>query len=286
MKSKKQSGFTLIELAVVLALIGLLIGGFLKFSEMVTIAKIKSVALQWDMVKNATIAFKDKYGDLPGDIRDPDEYISDLRSVGGGASGVNIDGVPSRSTDSADRVICYNCKHLNGGNDDKEFALVWRQLYAANMLPVKTSRAGGAADVADERLFSEIQGAEFFLMTDTDANAHSSATPVNFDGQANDYGLYLHLLSMFQKNPRLFNTDKAITDNSDNAGYFLTAKQAFEIDKKFDDGANIQECDSSDDPCRTGDIKYFFDSTVSGGNTRTPLGEEPIAAMQLRVSVD
>lgn len=284
MKSKNQSGYTLTELAIVFALVGLLIGGFLKFSEMIAVTRIKSVALQWDMVKNSVIAFKDKYGDLPGDIRDPDEYISDLRSVDGGATGVDIDGVPSRSTDSADRIICYNCKYLNGTNDDKEFALVWRQLYAAKMLPVKTSRAGDAADVADERFFSELRGAEFFLMTDTDENAHSNSTPVNFDGQANDYGLYLHLLSMPTKNPRSFNTNMAIT-HSNNTGYFLTAKQAFEIDKKFDDGVNIKECNSSDDPCRTGDIKYFFKSGA-GADAKTPFGEEAVAAMQLRVSAD
>jgi type II secretory pathway pseudopilin PulG len=283
MKSRNQSGFTLTELAIVFVLIGLLIGSFLKFREMITATKIKSVALQWDMVKNATISFKDKYGDLPGDIRDPDEYISNLRSVSDGFVAPNIDGVPLRSSDGADRIICYNCRRLNANHNDREFALVWRQLYAAEMLHAKTDRAAGTASVPDERLFSEISGAEFFLMTDTDANAHAAMSTAAYDGQIDDYGLYLHLLSIKRRNPRLFNTNQSIADN---AGYFLNAKQAFEIDKKFDDGANIQECDSADDPCRMGDIRYSFDPAVLGGNTRTPFGEEPIADMQLRISVD
>jgi len=41
---KKQSGFTLIELAIVLVIIGLLLGGVLKGQELINSAKVKNMA--------------------------------------------------------------------------------------------------------------------------------------------------------------------------------------------------------------------------------------------------
>ena len=40
--ARRQSGFTLIEIAIVLVIIGLLLGGILKGQEMITQAKIKN----------------------------------------------------------------------------------------------------------------------------------------------------------------------------------------------------------------------------------------------------
>ena len=40
---KQQSGFTLVEIAIVLVIIGLLLGGILKGQEMITQAKIKNI---------------------------------------------------------------------------------------------------------------------------------------------------------------------------------------------------------------------------------------------------
>ena len=43
-RMKKQSGFTLIELAIVLVIIGLLLGGVLKGQELINSAKVKNMA--------------------------------------------------------------------------------------------------------------------------------------------------------------------------------------------------------------------------------------------------
>ncbi|HTO50223.1 MAG TPA: prepilin-type N-terminal cleavage/methylation domain-containing protein, partial [Burkholderiales bacterium] len=40
---RKQTGFTLVEIAIVLVIIGLLLGGILKGQEMITQARIKNV---------------------------------------------------------------------------------------------------------------------------------------------------------------------------------------------------------------------------------------------------
>ncbi len=43
MLQKKQKGFTLVEIAIVLVIVGLLIGGVLKGQEMITNAKLKRI---------------------------------------------------------------------------------------------------------------------------------------------------------------------------------------------------------------------------------------------------
>jgi len=64
---RKQSGFTLVEIAIVLVIIGLLIGGVLKGREMITNAKIKRIENDFSGVSAAIFAYQDRYGVLPGD---------------------------------------------------------------------------------------------------------------------------------------------------------------------------------------------------------------------------
>ena len=46
-RSNHQSGFTLVEMAIVLVIIGLLIGGVLKGQELINSAKVKNLALDF-----------------------------------------------------------------------------------------------------------------------------------------------------------------------------------------------------------------------------------------------
>jgi len=64
---RKQSGFTLVEIAIVLVIIGLLVGGVLKGREMITNAKIKRIENDFSGVSAAIFAYQDRYGVLPGD---------------------------------------------------------------------------------------------------------------------------------------------------------------------------------------------------------------------------
>jgi prepilin-type N-terminal cleavage/methylation domain-containing protein len=64
---KRQSGFTLVEIAIVLVIIGLLLGGVLKGQELITQAKIKNVANDLNGLSAAIYAYQDRYKRLPGD---------------------------------------------------------------------------------------------------------------------------------------------------------------------------------------------------------------------------
>src|SRR5450759_3648 len=63
----KQAGFTLFEIAIVLVIIGLLLGGILKGQEMITQAKIKNVVNDFNGITAAVNSYRDRYRAMPGD---------------------------------------------------------------------------------------------------------------------------------------------------------------------------------------------------------------------------
>ncbi len=62
-----QKGFTLVEIAIVLVIIGLLLGGILKGQEMITQAKIKNIIADFSGISAAYHGYVDRYKKIPGD---------------------------------------------------------------------------------------------------------------------------------------------------------------------------------------------------------------------------
>ena len=67
MQLTKQKGFTLVEIAIVLVIVGLLIGGVLKGQEMITNAKLKRIESDNAGIAAAMFSYQDRYTQLPGD---------------------------------------------------------------------------------------------------------------------------------------------------------------------------------------------------------------------------
>jgi prepilin-type N-terminal cleavage/methylation domain-containing protein len=111
---KKQTGFTLIEIAIVLVIIGLLLGGVLKGQELITGARVRNVIQQQDGIKAAYFGFLDRYRALPGD------YAS---------AGANIPGMSASSCNSGNGD--GNGKIEATGNEN---VLAWEQLSRAQFL--------------------------------------------------------------------------------------------------------------------------------------------------------
>ena len=72
---KKQHGVTLVEIAIVLVVIGLLLGGILKGQELINNAKVRAIAERQTSLKTAWFAFLDRYQAMPGDYADANKYI-------------------------------------------------------------------------------------------------------------------------------------------------------------------------------------------------------------------
>jgi prepilin-type N-terminal cleavage/methylation domain-containing protein len=81
---RKQGGFTLVEIAIVLVIIGLLLGGILKGQEMITQAKIKNVIADMSGVSAAMYGYQDRYRALPGDDKNANRWTAATAGDGDG----------------------------------------------------------------------------------------------------------------------------------------------------------------------------------------------------------
>jgi len=65
--NNRQSGFTLVEIAIVLVIIGLLLGGVLKGQELINSAKVKNMVGDFRTVSSLVYAYQDRFRVFPGD---------------------------------------------------------------------------------------------------------------------------------------------------------------------------------------------------------------------------
>ena len=87
MKNRKESGFTLVELAIVMVIIGLLIGGILKGQELIKNAAVSATAAQLKAFESAYVTFLDIYGAKPGDFADAQGKINGCNGASNCANG-------------------------------------------------------------------------------------------------------------------------------------------------------------------------------------------------------
>jgi len=87
-KQGQQRGFTLVEIAIVLVIIGLLLGGILKGQEMITQAKIKNVMADMTGISAAMYGYQDRYRALPGDDKNATRWSTAPAAVPGNGDGV------------------------------------------------------------------------------------------------------------------------------------------------------------------------------------------------------
>ncbi|MEN6587355.1 MAG: prepilin-type N-terminal cleavage/methylation domain-containing protein [Sulfuricella sp.] len=106
----QQQGFTLIEIAIVLVIIGLLLGGVLKGQELITSARVRNMISQQDGIKAAYFGFLDRYRALPGDYSTATTNIKDTTANGDGNG------------------------QITDGGTNKESILVWEHLSRAGFI--------------------------------------------------------------------------------------------------------------------------------------------------------
>jgi prepilin-type N-terminal cleavage/methylation domain-containing protein len=134
MKNKqKQAGFTLVELAIVMVIIGLLIGGILKGQELINNASVSSTAAKLKAFESAYMTFVDIYKQKPGDLLDATTRITGCNA---GASCANGDG---------NGFIHYNNSIQTTGLDSAglEHFQAMKHMALANLIGGVDGRASG-----------------------------------------------------------------------------------------------------------------------------------------------
>ncbi len=109
-----QRGFTLVELAIVLVIIGIILGAVLKGQELINNAKMKRAYNQYREVLAAIYTYYDRYGKYPGDDPNANRWT--------GATPGNNDGLIGGFT--------INCSATGAG----ETCYAWDHLRRANIL--------------------------------------------------------------------------------------------------------------------------------------------------------
>ena len=128
---RNQGGFTLVEIAIVLVIIGLLLGGILKGQELINSARVRNLADTNSGIQAAYYGFIDRYRQVPGDMGSVQatQAIGTAITVGGNGNGqVGGTAVPAGATDWG------------------EAAALWVHLTLAGFL--QGSFDGGATDAA------------------------------------------------------------------------------------------------------------------------------------------
>ena len=110
-----QSGFTLIEIAIVLVIIGLLLGGVLKGQELINSAKVKNLASDFKNIPVYIYGYQDKFKALPGDDDGVVAHVAgDLATTGGTAGNGIIDGTWDSSTITDESYLFWQHIRLAG----------------------------------------------------------------------------------------------------------------------------------------------------------------------------
>lgn len=130
---RNQKGFTLVEIAIVLVIIGLLLGGVLKGQELIENGKVKRAANDMNGVVAAYHSYTDRYNRLPGD---DGPTLAILQARGG--SWANI-----TQTGNNNGVITSTAANTwDGGNESDNF---WQHLKAAGFINGNPADAGANA---------------------------------------------------------------------------------------------------------------------------------------------
>ena len=149
-------GFTLIEIAIVLVIIGLLLGGVIKGEELIKAARVRALITDQQNIKAAFYGFQDRYRALPDDYATADANMNC-----GTAACVNGDG--------NGRIEAPNASGMH------EELVAWSHLAAAGFLA--GSYTASAADTTPTDINSPKNPSSVYLQLAYDNNFGTGTGP-------------------------------------------------------------------------------------------------------------
>jgi prepilin-type N-terminal cleavage/methylation domain-containing protein len=213
------SGFSLVELSIVLVILGLLTGGILTGQNLIRAAELRAVTTEFQTYQTAVMTFRDKYFALPGDMTNATDFWG---SAGG--SGTIGDGCEAATGSGSQTCNGNNDGTIDvagGGGEYGENFTFWQHLVNAGLIEgsyTGITGSGGAADATPgENLpISKLSNAGWSIRGTIGSGGSATLYAIN-------YG-----------NAFIFGAKSGST--GDMLGPTLLPEEAWNIDKKIDDG--------------------------------------------------
>jgi len=224
-KANLSSGFTLIELSIVLVIIGLIVGGILVGQNLIAAAGVRATVSQIEKYNTAVNTFRDKYGALPGDI------------TASAAAQFGFDYRTGGVADGDGNGFIEGCWYPHSEFYGCETALFWRDLGDAKLIdgsfdaiyPSNSDGDNPINGVTTSEVPSYLPAAKLgggnYLAVFNGGYVWNSGSPIPAASAAGTVGNNYFFLG-------------AVTSIAENyiTGAGLTPAQAYAIDNKMDDG--------------------------------------------------
>ncbi|MBU1395901.1 MAG: prepilin-type N-terminal cleavage/methylation domain-containing protein [Gammaproteobacteria bacterium] len=154
---RRQSGFTLIEIAIVLVIIGLLLGGILKGQELINSARVKNLGTDFRNIPVFIYGYQDKYRALPGDDSAANTHVTGTVATTNGTTGNGvIEGTWYSTTTTDESYLFWQHVRLAG-------LAPGPTVIGAGYLPVNA--LGGQIGVQSAAPFANMNGTYFICST-------------------------------------------------------------------------------------------------------------------------
>jgi prepilin-type N-terminal cleavage/methylation domain-containing protein len=249
-----NSAFTLVELAIVIVIIGLLVGGVLQGQELIKQAQYRGVMKDIESYRASAATFLSKYNCLPGDCINAYKFFS----------GKNC---------GTDTVVGISNSAGCNGNGDKiivipEGQVFWQHLSYANLIK-GTFPAGYRSLLTRDNVppssLSSSGVSIIYSRGNIDAATACGFSWCSNDGRILGGQMNSNMIIIANITPDVVNTSYA-------RGPLLSPIDAFEFDVKFDDGLyysgpisghNARDLAGADMDCGTHSSKTYSSATVN-----------------------
>lgn len=214
---RKNSGFTLIEITIVMIILGFIVVGIIEGTALINQAKLKTVYTSSGEYIDAVEIFKDKYKYLPGDMPNAESFWGADSSC------------PNTAANTVKKTATCNGNGNNkiyfDSNDSYEIHRFWQHLSNAELIGQEFTGAQVATSNIHVLPGVNSPSTDYPLGTYTvDYHGFVSSSSTVVFGE-NDYG---HTLEFGSIGP---------ADEGMNPYGIISPEDAYYIDNKFDDGS-------------------------------------------------